>query len=139
MRSFRHRFILHIEDDEDDRNMLKEAVKEAEASLDVWMAKDGKEGMEILMQCSLLNNLPALIILDLNMPGMDGKKVLREIKSHPVLCHIPVVLFTTSSSELDKIFASKEGVKIFTKPSVAAEFFIAVKNMIETTYRMNEK
>jgi DNA-binding response OmpR family regulator len=91
------------------------------------------------MQCSLLNNLPGLIILDLNLPGMDGKKVLREIKSHPVLSHIPVVLFTTSSSELDKIFASKEGVKIFTKPSGAAEFFIAVKSMIETTYRMNEK
>jgi hypothetical protein len=38
MSSFRHRFILHIEDDEDDRNMLKEAVKETEPSLDVWIA-----------------------------------------------------------------------------------------------------
>jgi CheY-like chemotaxis protein len=132
------RFLLHIEDDEDDQAMLKEAIKETEAAPEVWTARNGQEGLEILRQCVLLNNLPSLIILDLNLPGMDGKKVLMEIKKHPVLSLIPVAIFTTSSSQLDKLFAEKHHVELITKPSSEVDFFQSVKNILENCYRTSK-
>lgn len=138
MRSTQRKFILHIEDDQDDQLMLKEAIKEVDSSLEVWNAQNGQEGLEILMQCTLINYLPSLIILDLNLPGLDGKKLLMEIKKHTVLSSIPVVIFTTSSSELDKLFASKENVKLYSKPSQEAEFFRVVKIILETSFKASE-
>jgi CheY-like chemotaxis protein len=139
MSSARRPFILHIDDDEDDRIMLKEAVKAAGSFLEVWPATTGTEGLEILQQCNLINQLPLLIVLDLNLPGMDGKIVLREIKKEKSLSTISLVLLTTSSGEMDKMFATKEGVQLFTKPSCEAEFFDVVKNIIELSNGVKER
>lgn len=60
---------------------------------------------------------PSLILLDLNMPKMDGREALREIKSDPALHHIPVVVLTTSRAEEDVVRSYKFGVNSFiTKP-----------------------
>jgi len=127
-----NRFILHIDDDEDDQVMLQEAVAEIHPCLKIRKARNGPEGLQLLLQFSLLSELPFLILLDLNMPGMDGKQVLKEIKKNTVFATIPLVLFTTSSSPLDKMFAEKENVRLVTKPSNQAEFTECVRDLIES-------
>jgi CheY-like chemotaxis protein len=132
-------FILHIEDDEDDRAMLAEAVKQTDRLLEVRSACNGQEGLDILAQSASFNELPRLIILDLNLPGIDGRGVLKEIKKSTVLSSIPLVIFTTSSSELDQIFAAKEGVQLYTKPSCEADFFAVVKTILQSAYKASEE
>jgi len=126
------RFILHIDDDEDDQLMLHDAIAEIHPCLKIRKARNGPEGLQLLLQFSLLSELPFLILLDLNMPGMDGKQVLKEIKKNTVFATIPLVLFTTSSSPLDKMFAEKENVRLVTKPSNQAEFTECVRDLIES-------
>jgi CheY-like chemotaxis protein len=60
--------------------------------------------------------LPCLIVLDINMPRMDGKQTLVAIQNNPILSTIPVVLFSTSSSALDKTFSESKKVELITKP-----------------------
>jgi DNA-binding response OmpR family regulator len=70
---------------------------------------------------------------------MDGKIVLREIKKQKTLSTIPLVILTTSSGEMDKMFANKEGIQLFTKPSCEAEFFEVVKNIIEYSNSVDQR
>ncbi|MBD0279228.1 MAG: response regulator [Flavisolibacter sp.] len=66
--------------------------------------------------------LPSLIMLDLNMPGMDGREALKEIKENDAFQHIPTVIFTTSSSPRDKQMAYQLGANCFvTKPDTFNE------------------
>jgi CheY-like chemotaxis protein len=61
-------------------------------------------------------SLPALIVLDINMPKMDGRETFLSIKNDEQLAHIPVVILSTSSSILDRIFFQKKNVEYITKP-----------------------
>jgi CheY-like chemotaxis protein len=131
MGSPHRKIFLHIDDDDDDRMMVEEVIREFHPDIIIKQAKNGDEGLDLLRHCSKTNELPGLILLDLNMPGMDGKTVLVEIKKNEMLSSVPVVLFTTSSSPLDKLFASKQSVELVTKPTSEAEFIAAVKNILE--------
>lgn len=131
MDSPQRKIFLHIDDDDDDLMMAAEVIREFHPDIIIKQAKNGDEGLALLRHCIETNELPGLILLDLNMPGMDGKMVLKEIKKNEMLSTVPVVLFTTSSSELDKLFASKESVELVTKPTCEAEFIAAIKKILE--------
>jgi len=128
------KIVLHIDDDDDDREMVKHAIELHDKSVIMEHAVGGQEGLLALKQAKQNGRLPALIILDINMPGMDGRQVLKEIQEDSVLATIPLVLFTTSSSELDKLFANSKGVELITKPpqidklSQAVERFLKLAN-----------
>ena len=107
--------ILYAEDDIDDLFMVKKAF-EAHDSIEVLHAANGSEALQILNGL-LQNNLkPCLVILDINMPVMNGKETLLKMKESGEFEEIPVVLFSTSSSRIDQDFAQKWGVELFTKP-----------------------
>jgi CheY-like chemotaxis protein len=125
------KIFLHIDDDDDDRMMVEEVIREFHPGIIIKQAKNGDEGLDLLRHCIETNELPGLILLDLNMPGMDGKTVLVEIKKNEMLSSVPVVLFTTSSSPLDKLFASKQNVELVTKPTCEAEFITTIKKILE--------
>lgn len=131
------KFILHIEDDEDDQSMVEEAIRRSNSGAIIRKVNNGEQGLLFLKQCKIQNDIPGLIILDVNMPGMDGKRVIIEIKKDDILSSVPIVFFTTSSSVLDKMFAEKAGVSFITKPSKEADFFEAVGRMIELYVEMN--
>ncbi|MFN3488721.1 MAG: response regulator [Emticicia sp.] len=120
--------ILVADDDEDDQMLTKEAFEEKRNYLDIRFVSDGVELLEYLRGQNKYSRagtapLPALILLDLNMPRMDGKEALKEIKSDPVLRKIPVVVLTTSSAEPDILKAYEMGVNSFiTKPVTFTEF-----------------
>ena len=107
--------ILYAEDDEDDLYMVKKCF-EAHDHILISHAGNGQQALELLEELRADKRTPCLIILDINMPVLDGRETLIKIKKNPATASIPVVIFTTSSSTTDIQFAEQWGVELFTKP-----------------------
>ncbi|MFK7801494.1 MAG: response regulator [Anaerolineae bacterium] len=114
--------ILMADDDPEDRMLAQDALEEARLDNELHFVTDGEELIEYLNRRGkfkdLINQpLPGLILLDLNMPKKDGREALQEIKSDPKLRHIPIVVLTTSTAEVDIVKTYDLGVNSFiTKP-----------------------
>ena len=114
--------ILLADDDPDDRQMTKEAFAECHLVNAVHFVEDGEQLMDYLLRrgnyASMAKApLPGLILLDLNMPRKDGREALKEIKAHPDLRRIPIVVLTTSKAEEDILRTYDLGVNSYvTKP-----------------------
>jgi len=114
--------ILMADDDEDDQLMARDAFEANRLHNVLYFVKDGIELMDYLQHQGDYSDpstspRPGLILLDLNMPLMDGREALKEIKSDPELHSIPIVVLTTSSAEEDIIKTYEYGVNSFiTKP-----------------------
>jgi CheY-like chemotaxis protein len=98
--------ILMAEDDLDDQLLVKDALAECQLGDRVAFVPNGEELMDYLLHRGkyLGTNAPArpgLVLLDLNMPLKDGREVLREIRAHPELRRLPLVVFTTSRADTD--------------------------------------
>ena len=113
--------ILYAEDDPDDLFMVQQAFQQYDQEVTLVHAANGFETLEQLRADYSKNSLPCLVILDINMPGMNGKETLIRIKQAEDLQNIPVVLFTTSSSDTDKAFARKWEAPLITKPLMYSE------------------
>jgi CheY-like chemotaxis protein len=108
--------ILLIDDDEDDRWLFVEALSRIAPDVECETASDGIEAIALLE--AQKKPLPKKIFLDLNMPGMDGKKFLAQIKSMPGLRSIPVIVYSTSRLHKDIEETKKLGAAQFIiKPS----------------------
>ena len=110
------KIIVCLDDDPDDRDLLTSAIKDVDSSFKVINGDNGIKGMYILQQLMQIGQKPCLIILDLNMPLMDGEQTLAEIKKDPDLGKIPIVVFTTSSMEKNSKFFADHGVPVIIKP-----------------------
>jgi CheY-like chemotaxis protein len=111
--------ILMADDDEEDCLMAKEALRECRIVNDLRFVHDGEELMEYLRRRGPHADAPrpGLILLDLNMPRMDGREALKEIKSDPELRVIPVIVLTTSKAEEDIVRSYQLNANSFiTKP-----------------------
>jgi len=114
--------ILVAEDDEDDRLLIKEAFEDIRIRNKIDFVNDGVELLEFLRRegdfaSEKENALPGLILLDLNMPRMDGREALAIIKKDPKLKLIPVIALTTSKAQEDILKTYETGVSSFiTKP-----------------------
>ena len=98
------RYILIAEDDMDDRYLMKTALEETGITEEVRYAENGVEVincLEAVIEKNGVYNYPKLILLDLNMPKMDGREVLKKIKSHESYRKIPVVVFSTTKNQLE--------------------------------------
>jgi CheY-like chemotaxis protein len=93
-------------------------------------AENGLVAHKILSQAKMKNEFPCLIILDINMPLMDGKQTLVRIKKDPSLNEIPIVMFSTSSSAMDKAFCSQYGVELITKPAKLATVYTEIEKLL---------
>ena len=122
--------VLCVDDDEDDQMIVTETIQEIDSSLEVVTALNGVEAMEILEKAKADNDLPCLIIMDINMPLMDGKQTLVEIKKDRSLDGVPVVMFTTSSSQLDIAFSEQYGVDFITKPINLQDFHNTIQKLL---------
>jgi CheY-like chemotaxis protein len=113
--------ILMADDDDDDFLLTKKALDESKLLNDLHRVKDGEELLQYLRYEGDYKNdehcRPGVILLDLNMPKMDGREALKELKTDPDLKDIPVVVFTTSKAEEDIVRSYHLGVNSFiTKP-----------------------
>ncbi len=114
--------ILMADDDPDDRLMTEEAFAECGVGHPLRFVVDGEALLDYLLRRGPYADeqaypMPCLILLDLNMPRKDGREALQEIKAHPQLRQIPVVVFTTSKSDEDVRRSYEDGSNSFiTKP-----------------------
>jgi two-component system response regulator len=122
--------ILMAEDDPDDRLLAEEALEESRLANELHCVQDGVELLDYLYQRGDYEHQPAprpgIILLDLNMPRMDGREALEELKADPKLRSIPVVVLTTSKAEEDIIRAYKLGVSGFITKPVAFQGLVDV-------------
>ncbi len=123
--------ILMAEDDDDDFAMTQEALREAHVLNGLRRARDGQELMDYLCHRNAFQDvksspMPGLILLDLNMPKKDGRECLHEIKTHPDLKMIPVVVLTTSRAEEDILRSYQLGVNSFVEKPVTFEGLLVV-------------
>jgi len=125
--------ILLVEDNPGDVRLTVEGLKESKVRNKLHVAGDGVEAMEFLRRQGRHVGAvrPDLILLDLNLPRMDGREVLAEIKSDPKLKTIPVVVLTTSRAEQDVLRSYELQANCYITKPVDLEQFIAVVRSIE--------
>ena len=123
--------ILMVDDDPDDFFLVQHALGDKKNGFDLRLLEDGEELMDYLLQRGRFEETacaskPCLILLDLNMPRMDGREALREMKADPSLRHIPVVVFTTSNDTDDIMAAYQLGASSFIVKPASYERLVAV-------------
>ena len=124
--------ILLADDDPDDRAFTLRALRQNRLSNDVHTVEDGEELMDFLHRRGAYTDAPRpdVILLDLNMPRMDGREALEQIKSDTTLRKIPVVVLTTSEADQDIVQTYDLGVNAFvTKPVTFDGLVNAIKVM----------
>ncbi|AFZ23186.1 response regulator containing a CheY-like receiver domain and an HTH DNA-binding domain [Cylindrospermum stagnale PCC 7417] len=127
--------ILMADDDEDDSLLVREALAESQLSLELHIVRNGEELIDYLCHRGLYadmksNPRPGLILLDLNMPKKDGIEALKEIKNHPELRQIPVIVLTTSRAEEDIYNTYNLGANSFIIKPVAFDSLVEVMKTI---------
>lgn len=126
--------VLLAEDNPNDIELTLTAFEEANLANEVDIVRDGVEAMDYLRRqgkyADRTGNHPAVVLLDLKMPKMDGLEVLRQMKADPQLKSIPVVVLTSSRQESDLVESYKLGVNAFVvKPINFQEFIQAVREL----------
>jgi len=124
--------VLLVEDDEGDVVLTREAFGEyLHNRLDV--VPDGNQALAYLRNQSPFQDAPTpdLVLLDLNLPGRDGREVLSEIKSDRSLAHIPVVVLTTSAAEEDVLRSYQLHANAFVTKPVDLDGFVAAIRQID--------
>lgn len=122
--------ILYAEDDPDDLSMVKEAFQQHD-HIEVVHAPNGQDALHSLKLMSAKGYLPCLVILDINMPVMDGKQALNHIRSDEELKDVSVVLFSTSNSIADKKFAELHKAELVTKPLNYSDLDTITKEFVD--------
>jgi two-component system, chemotaxis family, response regulator Rcp1 len=126
--------ILLVEDNPADVRLTQEALKEAaNATTRLHVAGNGSQALEFLRREGRHTGAPRpdLVLLDLNLPGIDGRQVLARMKSDPDLRRIPVVVLTTSPSEDDIIHAYDQHVNSYIRKPVDLDRFLQVLRAID--------
>ena len=126
----RKKRILFVEDDEDDRELIAEAVSKAGEVVETIFAENGLHAVNYLTGLQESSELPCLIVLDLNMPVLDGKETYEKIKNDLKLESVPVIIFTSSHSPHDKNMFSSLGVEYINKPMNFSYMREIVRHMI---------
>jgi len=119
--------ILLVEDNPDDVEITRRALSRGQVKNHLLVARDGQEALDILFSRRDTDGaLPGLILLDLNLPKVDGREVLEKIKSDPKLKRVPVIAMTSSTREEDVLRTYDLGVNTFISKPVKFEDFIRV-------------
>jgi CheY-like chemotaxis protein len=126
--------ILLVEDNPKDIELTLAALEQGQLANDVVIPRDGAEALDFLYrQGSYAGRAtldPAVVLLDLKLPKMDGLEVLAAVKSNPDLRHTPIVMLTSSREESDLVRSYELGVNAFVvKPVGFREFFEAIQDL----------
>jgi CheY-like chemotaxis protein len=125
--------ILLVEDNEGDIELTRHAFRDAKSALNISVANDGVEALDFLHKRGSFTNAraPQIILLDLNMPRMDGKKFLEVVKNESQLKAIPVIVLTSSESPSDiRECYERHASCYIVKPFGGKEFIDAVSQVV---------
>ena len=125
--------ILIVEDSAADVYLTKIALRDAKVANKIYVVEDGEEALAFLKHEGTYADAarPDLVLLDLNLPKKDGREVLAEIKAHPNLKRIPVVILTTSKAEEDILKTYNLHANCYITKPVDLEQFVTVVRYIE--------
>jgi CheY-like chemotaxis protein len=132
--------ILLVEDDSIDVKAFQRAMAKLKINNPVTIARDGVEGWEFLQSCVTTNreNTPNLVILDINMPRMNGLELLTKIRADKNLNHLIIFVLTTSNDEKDKFEAFNMNVAGYMLKSDMGNSFIRAVELIDSYWRVVE-
>lgn len=121
--------LLLIDDDEDDRSFFLEALSSIDPEISCTTAENGQDALDKLLS---ENPRPEVIFLDLNMPLMNGRQFLEEVRKNKQIPNIPVVILSTSSDVETKRQTSRLGAKYFiTKPDKLSAWETMLKEFLD--------
>jgi chemotaxis family two-component system response regulator Rcp1 len=124
--------VLMVEDDPDDVYLTQQALRDSRLLVNLHVVEDGEQAMRYLRrEHGVQSRRPNLILLDLNLPVMDGREVLTAIKDDPMLNDIPVVVLTTSKAEEDIAASYRRHANCYISKPVDIEQFRTVVAAIE--------
>jgi len=125
-----YKFVLYADDDVDDKDWVTDACRAVESSLQMVFVENGRQVIDYLLGRPQ-QQLPALIVLDLNMPELDGRQTLQKLKATPLYRHIPVAIVTTSANKIDREVCQRLGASIFlTKPDTVQAWQDIVRQLL---------
>ena len=130
----KHTTILWADDDPDELELIHAVLQDMGTPYHIVEMRNGMEALTFLEAAKERGTFPCLIVLDINMPVLNGKETLVRIKQDAVLTDIPVVLFTTSRSPIDKKFSESHGAEMLTKPIT----YDALKEIVNRLLHMCE-
>ena len=126
--------VLLVEDNPGDIRLTREALKESGIKCKIHVAQDGEQALAFLRREGSHAGAvrPNLVVLDLNLPRLDGREVLREMKSDPELRRIPVVIFSSSHAREDVVATYDSHANCYvTKPSDFDQFEQTIRSIAE--------
>ena len=122
--------VLYADDDADDLSLLREAFHDYNEVIDLLTFKDGLELLRFIENRSPLHPAPCLIILDINMPCLNGIEVLKKLRGKQELADVPAVLFSTSTLPAEKTIAHNLSAGFVTKPLIAGQIHQIVDELL---------
>ena len=128
--------ILLVEDDLVDSMTVRRAIRELNIHNQLITVGNGEEALEYLLDET--NQQPCLILLDINMPKMNGLELLEITKNHPILKTIPTIILTTSREELDEKTSFKLGVAGYIVKPVNYSHFVETVRRIDSYWTLSE-
>ncbi|WP_366183760.1 response regulator [Flavobacterium ovatum] len=131
--------ILLVEDNPVDIDLTLRAFAAKKIANQIQVARDGEEALKYFDRWDNGEPKPIVILLDLNMPKVNGLEVLKNLKSHPEFKTIPVVILTTSSESIDLKTAYELGVNSYIVKPVNFEKFLDVVGHIDLYWRLTNK
>ena len=124
--------ILLVDDDPEDRAIIQDAMDSIDAGEIIHFAEHGEQALEILEQGVLMDRLPCIVVLDLNMPRLNGTETLRLIRSNDQLKNISVVIYSTSINPLEKEKCMRLGANDYiTKPLSYKESTFTARKLLD--------
>lgn len=114
--------VLYADDDPDDRELISHGFTPYKGVIDITTFINGAALLDYINSLSPLENTPCLIILDINMPLLNGLQTLKLIRQQKGFESTPIILFTTSVSEPDRQFIKKYNSKVLLKPIETSQF-----------------
>ncbi|SFZ95146.1 CheY chemotaxis protein or a CheY-like REC (receiver) domain [Flaviramulus basaltis] len=127
--------ILFIEDDVVETMKMHRTIKKLGISYDIQEAKNGEEALNILME---KKKLPDIILLDLNMPKINGIEFLRILKNDEILKYIPTIILTTSSNRKDVLECYKVGIAGYVLKPLKYEDYVSKLEKVLEYWSINE-
>ena len=125
--------ILLVEDNADDVELTVHAFRKAWSGNDIVVARDGETALDYLFgaeRCGGTPLSPALILLDLNLPGINGHEVLRRLRERPATRRLPVVVMTTSDDDADVLRSYDLGVNSYVRKPVEFREFTSLVHQL---------
>lgn len=125
---------MYVDDDAEDREFLSLMLSDAGPDVKVQLVENGLKALDYLNSVKD-SGLPSLIVLDLNMPFLNGHETFQRIRTDEALHDVPVIIFSSSERPIDKRSFNELGIEFFTKPDCVDQFEKIARHMVSVYCR----